>query len=102
MVSERPDKPVDPDIELTAGVKARELRFEEVPETEVHPLAKTERENLPEEVQPGVTYRNARVRLRIASALVDAEGDPQGERYNDGLERPEDSDVKADAKKEKR
>ena len=100
MVREHPDKPVNPDIELTADVKARELRFEEVPETEVHPPAQTERENLPEEVEPGVTYRNPRVRLRIASAL--AEGDPQGERYKDGLERPEDSDVKAGAKKEKR
>jgi hypothetical protein len=102
VVSERPDKPVNPDIELTANVKARELRFEEVPETDVHPPAKTERENLPEEVEPGVTYRNPRVRLRIASALVDAEGDAQGERYNDRSERPEDSDVKAGAKKEKR
>jgi hypothetical protein len=99
VVRERPD---NPDIELTAEVKARELRFEEVPETEVHPPAQTERENLPEEVEPGVTYRNPRVRLRIASALVDAEGDPQGERWNDRLDRPEDSDVKAGAKKEKR
>jgi hypothetical protein len=83
-------------------VKARELRFEEVPETEVRPPAQTDRENLPEEVEPDVTYRNPRVRLRIASALVDAEGDPQGERQNDGSERPEDSDVKTGAKKEKR
>jgi hypothetical protein len=82
-------------------VKARELRFEEVPETEVRPPAQTDRENLPEEVEPDVTYRNPRIRLRIASALVDAEGDPQGERWNDGLARPEESDVKASAKKEK-
>jgi hypothetical protein len=61
-------------------VKARELRFEEVPETEVHPPAQTERENLPEKVEPGVTYRNPRVRLRIANTLVDAGGDPQAER----------------------
>ena len=97
MVEERPH---NPDIELTADVKAKEMRFEEVPETDVNPPAQTERENLPEEVGPGVTYRNPRVRLRIASAL--AEGDPQGERFKDGLERPEDSDVKAGAKKEKR
>jgi hypothetical protein len=99
---ESPDKSVNPDIELTADVKARELRFEEVPETEVRPPAQTDRENLPEEVEPDVTYRNPRIRLRIASALVDAEGDPQGERWNDRLDRPEDSDVKAGAKKEKR
>ena len=83
-------------------MRARELRFEEVPETEVRPPAQTDRENLPEEVEPDVTYRNPRVRLRIASALVDAGDDPQGERYKDGLERPEDSDVKADAEKEQR
>ncbi len=88
MVGKRPHKPVSPDIELTADVKARELRFEEVPETEVRfpgrpereSASGTDRENLPEEVEPGVTYSNPRVRLRIASALVDAEGDLQAER----------------------
>lgn len=103
MVRERPDKPENPDIELTADVKARELRFEEVPETEVHPPAQTERENLPEEVEPGVTYRNPRVRLRIASAV--AAGRDRGvheDEQRDGIERPEDSDVKAGAEKEKR
>ena len=59
----------NPDIELTADVKARELRFEEVPDTKVHPASQTERENLPEEVQPDVTYHNARVRLRISSEV---------------------------------
>jgi hypothetical protein len=105
VVRERPD---NPDIELTAEVKARELRFEEVPETEVrfpgHPeresASGTDREGMPDEVEPGVTYRNPRVRLRIASALADA--DLQGVRQKDGLERPEDRDVKAAAKKEKR
>jgi hypothetical protein len=78
-------------------VKARELRFEEVPETEVHPPAQTERENLPEEVEPGITYRNPRVRLRIASAYQDL----HEEGRNPGLERPEQSDVKAASRKEK-
>ena len=104
MVRNRPDKPVKPDIELTADVKARELRFEEVPETEVrfpgHPeresASGTDRENLPDEVEPGVTYRNPRVRLRIATALAAAE------EANNGSGRPESSDVKADVKKEKR
>jgi hypothetical protein len=72
-VKKRLDNSEKPDIELTADVKARELRFEEVPETEVRPPAQTERENLPEEVEPGVTYRNPRIRLRIASALTDAD-----------------------------
>jgi hypothetical protein len=78
-------------------VKARELRFDEVPDTEVRPPAQTERENLPEEVEPGVTYRNPRVRLRIASA----KGDLHEEERNTGIERPGESDVKAAARKEK-
>ena len=103
MAGKRPHKP---DIELTANVKARELRFEEVPETEVRfpgrpereSASETDRENLPEEVEPGVIYRDPRVRLRIATALAAAEED----RGNNGPERPEDSDVKAGAEKEKR
>jgi hypothetical protein len=71
----------NPDIDLTAKVKARELCFDEVPETEVrfwgHPerdsVSETERKNLPEEVRPGVTYRDVSVRLRIASELIDAD-----------------------------
>ena len=68
----------NPEIELTAGVKARELRFEKVPETKVefhgHPerasVSGTERENLPESVERDVDYRDAEVRLRIASEVA--------------------------------
>lgn len=71
----------NPDVEISARVKTRELRFEEVPETETRfsgspgreSVSGTERENLPEEVQRGVTYRNSSVRLRIASALTEAD-----------------------------
>jgi len=99
VVSERPH---NPDIELTADVKARELRFEEVPKTEVRFPGHPERENLPEEVEPRVTYRNSRVRLRIASAVAGTNRGVHEGDQRDGVERPEDSDVKADAKKEKR
>jgi hypothetical protein len=78
--------PENPDVEFTAEVKARELRFEEVPDTEVHPPAQTERENLPERVRPadaGTTFRNISVRLRIADELTVSEPDqreePRGE-----------------------
>jgi hypothetical protein len=70
---ERSITPESPDIELTADVMARELRFDEVPDTEVHPPAQTQRENLPEQVRPeheGVTFRDIRVRLRIANELT--------------------------------
>lgn len=71
------------DIDFTANVKARELRFDEVPETEVrfwgHPernsVSGTERKNLPEEVRRDVMYRDVSVRLRIASELIDTELD---------------------------
>ena len=87
MTRGRSDRPENPDIEFTADVKARELRFEEVPETEVrftgHPeresASGTDRENLPDEVEPDVTYRDPRVRLRIASAL--ARDDPELRRW---------------------
>ncbi len=87
MTKGRPDTPENPDIEFTADVKAKELRFEEVPETEVrftgHPeresASGTDRENLPDEVEPDVTYRDPKVRLRIASAL--ARDDPELRRW---------------------
>ena len=83
MTKGRPDRPENPDIEFTADVKAKWLRFEEVPETEVRftgepgyeSASGTDRENLPDEVQPDVTYRDPKVRLRIASAL--ARDDPE-------------------------
>lgn len=73
-----------PDIDFTANVQARELRFENVPETEVRfrgfperaSVSGTERKNLPEKVGRGVVYRDVRVRLRIATGLIDAEPDP--------------------------
>jgi hypothetical protein len=79
VAKKRLDGPENPDIEISADVKARELRFEKVPETEVRfpgrsereSVSATERENLPEEVEPGVTYHDPRVRLRIATAPAD-------------------------------
>lgn len=74
----RSDSLKNPDVEFTANVKARELRFDEVPDTKVYPPAQTERENLPDEVRPedaGTTFRNASVKLRIASELTVSEPD---------------------------
>ena len=74
----------NPDIDFSASVKARELRFEEEPQTEVrfwgHPernsVSVNERKNLPEKVRQGVTYHNISVRSRIASELVAPEEEP--------------------------
>jgi len=73
-------KPRDPDIAFDAGVRMRELYFEDVPDPEVRFWGSTRRnsvwesgrENLPDEVQEGVVYRDARVRLQIASEVADS------------------------------
>ena len=68
----------EPDIEIGAVVKAKKLRFKTVPKTEVRAGGEpasggshTERENLPEKVEPGVTYRDVTVRWRAAARLDD-------------------------------
>ena len=74
----------NPDIDFSASVKARELHFEEEPQTEVrfwgHPernsVSLNERKNLPEKVRQGVTYHEVSVRSRIASELVAPEEEP--------------------------
>jgi hypothetical protein len=67
------------DLVITANVRARELRFEVVPNTNVKFPGKPDRqtvwdakrENLPETVEPGVTYRNIGIRLRIYSRFAE-------------------------------
>jgi hypothetical protein len=67
------------DLSITATVTARELRFETVPNPTVEftgqPRRETnwdaQRENLPRPVQPGVTYRNIGIRLKIVSVFAD-------------------------------
>jgi hypothetical protein len=94
--------PQNPDIALGADVKMGELYFEEVPDPEVdfrgntsrNSVWKSERENLPERVQEGVVYRDAEVRLRIATEVVhdDFSGllsNPNRERVRDRLRTTE-------------
>jgi len=79
-----PDRVEDADVEIGASVKAKRLRFREKPKTnvelhgEVHvpegpgelqTTSGSERRNLPEEVEPGVTYRDVQVRWRAAARL---------------------------------
>jgi hypothetical protein len=90
------DRP--PDVEVGARVKAKKLRFRRKPETEVkfeggtryrttelteevelESESGSERRNLPEEVEPGVTYRNvevgwaAKARTRLREDLDDGD-----------------------------
>jgi hypothetical protein len=63
------------DIVITATVQAKELKIEIVPTPKVEftgnkdrqTVWEADRENLPAEVQPGVTYRDIGIRLRIYS-----------------------------------
>jgi hypothetical protein len=67
-----------PDVEIHTGVRAEKLRFGIVPETRVRfegepaerSSSEVESENLPDEVEPGVTYRDARVRWSARSRIV--------------------------------
>ena len=78
MKKEGTGKPQNPEFALDADVKMRELRFEKVPDPEVHFLGNTRRNsvwtsrrtNLPDEVQEGVVYRDAGIKLRIATEVV--------------------------------
>ena len=71
------DREQPPDIEIGASARAKKVRFARRPETRVefdeHPAteseSRTERENLPEEVEPGVTYRDVRVSWRASSRI---------------------------------
>lgn len=70
-----------PDLEMAAAVRAREVRFECIPEVRVVVYADvptsaeqvSERENLPDQLEPGVTYRDFEVRWRVSARLDDPE-----------------------------
>ncbi|HEV7893000.1 MAG TPA: hypothetical protein VGP08_20465 [Pyrinomonadaceae bacterium] len=69
----------EPDLSITARVTADSLRFEKVPNPNVEFTGKprretvwqSERHNLPQQVQPGVTYRDIGITLRITSVFAD-------------------------------
>ena len=78
-----------PDVEIGAVVRAKRLRFERTPseaevsfpgESEADTDSHTERENLPDRVEPGVTYRDVRVRwLAGARFATRPPGNPEVE-----------------------
>ena len=69
------------DLLFVVKLTAKELKFDVVPSTNVEfPGTKkrstfwlTERTNLPEKLEPGVTYRNIGITLRISSRFEDIE-----------------------------
>ena len=79
-----PDRVEDADVEIGAVVKAKRLRFRQKPKThvelhgelhepdgqgELETTSGSERKNLPDEVEPGITYRDVHVRWRAAARL---------------------------------
>lgn len=74
-----------PDIDISTSVKAKELKFGKVPETRLwfegepgeKSESKVERENLPEEVEPDVTYRDIKVNWLVTSRLVHPTDEPE-------------------------
>jgi hypothetical protein len=80
-VSEESRRPAPPDVEVGAAVRMKKVRFKEKPEVEtrthVEPgggaETQTERENLPDEVEPGKTYRNASIRKQTEIRLDERE-----------------------------
>ena len=74
-------EPETADLAITATVTARDLSFKVVPHPTVEFSGKPEsatasgavRENLPPSVEPGVTYRNIGIRLKIVSRFADIE-----------------------------
>lgn len=90
-----PDRVEDADVEIGASVKAKRLRFRQGPKThvelhgqlhepegggELETASGSERQNLPDEVEPGTTYRDVRVRWRAAVRLKEqaSSEDPEG------------------------
>jgi hypothetical protein len=71
-----------PEVEIGATAQAKRVRFEREPETEVtlhgdeRSHSESERENLPDEVEPGVEYRDVEVRWG-AAAYVEVEEAPE-------------------------
>jgi len=67
-----------PDLDFFTSVKAKELRFGQVPEKNVRyygePAHETEveveRDNIPQEPEEGVTYRDVEVRWSVAQRIV--------------------------------
>lgn len=79
-ISGSPSSPETADLAITSTVKARELRFNVVPNSEKiefsgSPERQTgwvvERQNIPEHAAEGVTYRDIGVRLQITSVFSD-------------------------------
>jgi hypothetical protein len=78
----------EPDVEISAAARAQEVRFECKPEVRIAAYSDSpataaldsNRENLPDKLEPGVTYRNFAVRWRLSARLNDPGSDHDAHR----------------------
>jgi hypothetical protein len=81
----------EPDIEIGAVVRAKKLRFKKTPKTDIRFRGEpkiesgsgSKRENLPDEVEPGVTYRDVHIRWGAAAKLKTRELERELEELED-------------------
>jgi hypothetical protein len=80
-MDEERGRPRPPDIEAGATVRMKRLRVSDKPEgietrahgsPEIDTTSEGERENLPDELEAGETYRDARIRRHVEIRLTDA------------------------------
>lgn len=92
---QKPSRERPPDLEIGTSVRADRLRFGKRPHARVEfrgdSLAEShsgsERENLPDEVEPDVTYRNVRAGWRAAAWVENAAEAAQSFETNEEQER---------------
>ena len=68
----------EPDLEIAVSVRADEVRLERKPEIRIGAFSNvpataesvSERENVPDELEPGTTYGKAAVRWHLAARLT--------------------------------
>ncbi|GAA3541033.1 hypothetical protein GCM10022419_021470 [Nonomuraea rosea] len=81
----KPEHPEEPDVEIRASAKAREIRFHHRPDVTVEAVAEptgecvsgSERTGLPDQVAEGVTYRDIQIDFRVIAKLT-APGEEPG------------------------
>ncbi|HUN35130.1 MAG TPA: hypothetical protein VMU95_24270 [Trebonia sp.] len=80
-MSESPDQP---DVEIRASVKAREITFNKPPRTHVESFAEPDgqsgsassRRNLPDQVEAGVPYKDVAADFKAGGKLAEGESSP--------------------------
>ena len=79
-----PRKAKRPDIEIGAAVKARKLRIDSVPDSDTRYegdwTSVSERKNLPDEVEEGVTYSDVEIRWDVKARMEERQLEDRGKK----------------------